>query len=283
MSNTSALEAAVAAAHGPAPKPAPRPATVTATVPVSLPAEGQLVEVLLELVQPDPDNPRESVGDLTELMESMAEHGLIQPLIVRRTGDEQLVIVAGHRRHEAAKRLGSGVYKLGAIRKGAEPDRVRELLRVMNYIAASYGTAEWLDVYYGAEGDDWTWQEADGGLYLPQRTERGNAERNMVFYVSGPLFTVSAPGYPDIAKRAYEFMKTAAETGEALPTAGLYSDTDTSRGATWAKDINALIGDIIQGRKQVSDWDELAKRWKADCGDAIAGEYAEAYAAANGG
>lgn len=184
---------------------------------------------------------------------------------------------------KAAKRLGSGVYKLGAIRKGAEPDRVRELLRVMNYIAASYGTAEWLDVYYGAEGDDWTWQEADGGLYLPQRTDRGNAERTMVFYVSGPLFTVSAPGYPEIAKRAYEFMKAAAETGEALPTAGLYSDTDTSRGATWAKDINALIGDIIQGRKQVSDWDELAKRWKADCGDAIAGEYAEALAAANGG
>lgn len=182
----------------------------------------------------------------------------------------------------AAKRLGSGVYKLGAIRKGLEPDRVRELLRVMNYIAASYGTAEWLDVYYGVEGDDWTWQEADGGLSMPSRTERGEAERSMVFYTSGPLFTVSAPGYPEITKRCYEFMKAAAETGEALPTAGLFSDTDTTKGATWNKDINAMIADIIQGRKAVADWDDLAKRWQAECGDAIAGEYAEAHAAANG-
>jgi ParB family chromosome partitioning protein len=131
MSNTSALEAAVAAAHGPAPKPAPRPATVAATVPVSLPAEGQLVEVLLELVEPDPGNPRESMGDLTELMESMAEHGLIQPLIVRRTGDEQLMIVAGHRRHEAAKRLGWRRIEV-VVRRDMPPDDVLAKMLVEN-------------------------------------------------------------------------------------------------------------------------------------------------------
>ncbi len=131
MSNLSALEAAVTAAHGPAPKPAPRPSTVAGTVPVALPAEGQLVEVLLDLVSPDPDNPRESLGDLTELQESMAEHGLIQPLIVRKAGDEQLVIVAGHRRHEAARRLGWRRIEV-IVRRDMPPDDVLAKMLVEN-------------------------------------------------------------------------------------------------------------------------------------------------------
>lgn len=126
---SSALEAAVAAAHGPAPKPVPR--LPSGAVPVSLPAEGQLVEVLLDLVEPDPENPRESLGDLTELMESIAEHGLIQPLIVRKTDGGRLVIVAGHRRHEAARRLGWRRVEV-VVRRDMAPDDVLAKMLVEN-------------------------------------------------------------------------------------------------------------------------------------------------------
>lgn len=176
----------------------------------------------------------------------------------------------------ARKHLGSGVYRMGVIRKGASPERVRELLRIQNYIAASFGTAEYFDVEYGVEGKDWNWQEADGGLWLPERTDRGRRERSMVFYISGALFVLSTPGHPDVAKRAYEYYKEAAENGEPLPTAGLYSETQNTDGTKWAKDMNTLIAEIIQGRKSLADWDDLVKRWKSDVGDAIAEEYAEA-------
>jgi ParB family chromosome partitioning protein len=45
---------------------------------------------------------RRNLGDLTPLVESIRKHGLLNPIVV--TGRHELV--AGHRRLEAAKRLG---------------------------------------------------------------------------------------------------------------------------------------------------------------------------------
>jgi ParB family chromosome partitioning protein len=45
---------------------------------------------------------RKNLGDLTLLMDSMRRHGLLNPIVVTR--DRELV--AGHRRLEAARRLG---------------------------------------------------------------------------------------------------------------------------------------------------------------------------------
>jgi ParB family transcriptional regulator, chromosome partitioning protein len=45
---------------------------------------------------------RQNLGDLSRLMESMSEHGLLNPISV--TAD--LELIAGHRRLESAKRLG---------------------------------------------------------------------------------------------------------------------------------------------------------------------------------
>lgn len=130
MSMEARLAAAVDAAHGPTPAPRPTPRPPAGAVPVATPAEGQLVEVLVDQVHPDEDNPREDVGDLTDLMASMAEHGLIQPLIVRRT-DDGLVIVAGHRRHEAARRLGWRRVEV-IVRRDMAPDDVLAKMLVEN-------------------------------------------------------------------------------------------------------------------------------------------------------
>ena len=43
---------------------------------------------------------------MTELAESIQEHGILQPLIVRPVGDQRYQIVAGERRWRAAKRIG---------------------------------------------------------------------------------------------------------------------------------------------------------------------------------
>src|SRR5258707_14561832 len=50
-------------------------------------------------------NPRRSLGELDELAASIAEHGLLQPVVVRQTG-ERFELIAGHRRLEALRRLG---------------------------------------------------------------------------------------------------------------------------------------------------------------------------------
>lgn len=61
--------------------------------------------VPIECVVPNPEQPRQLMGDLTELKASIAEQGIIEPLIVRRRGD-QYGIIAGERRYQAAVQLG---------------------------------------------------------------------------------------------------------------------------------------------------------------------------------
>ena len=50
-------------------------------------------------------NYRSEVGDITELVESIREHGLLQPIRVRPTSGGLYQIIAGHRRYEAHRRL----------------------------------------------------------------------------------------------------------------------------------------------------------------------------------
>ena len=61
--------------------------------------------VPIDLLDPNPNQPRQVMGDLSELMASVAEKGIIEPLVVRpRAGRYQ--IVAGERRYHAAVQVG---------------------------------------------------------------------------------------------------------------------------------------------------------------------------------
>jgi ParB family chromosome partitioning protein len=57
-------------------------------------------------VQPSARNPRRSFDGIAELAASIAEHGLLQPVVVRRCGRDGYELIAGHRRLEAVKTLG---------------------------------------------------------------------------------------------------------------------------------------------------------------------------------
>ena len=85
--------------------------------------------VPIEQVDPNPDQPRQVLGDLSELMASIAEKGIIEPLIVRqRRGRFQLV--AGERRYQAAVRL--GVKELPAVIRDVDDGEVLEIALVEN-------------------------------------------------------------------------------------------------------------------------------------------------------
>ena len=64
-------------------------------------------EVAVATIDPNPWQPRSVLGDaeLAELAESLREHGLVQPIVVRPRGD-RYQLIAGQRRLAAAGRLG---------------------------------------------------------------------------------------------------------------------------------------------------------------------------------
>ena len=64
---------------------------------------GRLIPI--EQIDPNPNQPRQVMGDLSELMASIAEKGIIEPIIVRQRGS-RFQIVAGERRYQAAVQVG---------------------------------------------------------------------------------------------------------------------------------------------------------------------------------
>src|SRR5688572_8282085 len=61
--------------------------------------------VPIDLLDPNPHQPRQVMGDLSELMASVAEKGIIEPLIVRQQKN-RYQIIAGERRYHAAVQVG---------------------------------------------------------------------------------------------------------------------------------------------------------------------------------
>jgi ParB family chromosome partitioning protein len=70
-------------------------------------ADGDMRDVLIARIRPNPFQPRREFADeaLSELVDSIEENGLLQPLVVRPAG-EAWELVAGERRLRALKKLG---------------------------------------------------------------------------------------------------------------------------------------------------------------------------------
>lgn len=68
-------------------------------------AVGRMIE--LDRVVPNPHQPRKQFGDLSELVASIREKGILEPILVRRDDDTGLfTIIAGERRYQAARLAG---------------------------------------------------------------------------------------------------------------------------------------------------------------------------------
>jgi ParB family chromosome partitioning protein len=64
---------------------------------------GRMIPV--EDIAPNPDQPRQNLGDLSELIASVREKGILEPLLVRKVGG-RFQIIAGERRYCAAVEAG---------------------------------------------------------------------------------------------------------------------------------------------------------------------------------
>lgn len=66
---------------------------------------GRMIEI--DRVRPNPHQPRKSFGDLSEMVASIKEKGVLEPILVRHHEDEDFYeIIAGERRYQSAKMAG---------------------------------------------------------------------------------------------------------------------------------------------------------------------------------
>jgi ParB family chromosome partitioning protein len=65
---------------------------------------GRMIDI--ERIEPNPHQPRKHFGDLSEMVASIKEKGILEPILVRATEGSGFVIIAGERRYQAAKIAG---------------------------------------------------------------------------------------------------------------------------------------------------------------------------------
>ena len=85
----------------------------------------------LDLIEPNPDQPRTEFGDLTELTSSIKEHGVLEPLLVRPIeGTNKWMIIAGERRWRASNL--AGLTEVPCIELDISDQAVAEIALVEN-------------------------------------------------------------------------------------------------------------------------------------------------------
>lgn len=159
-----------------------------------------------------------------------------------------------------------------AINKDAG-DRVETLLKVANYLAAPFGTQEFLDVKYGQQGKDYTLKGSD-----PEPTRAGAANSELgVKYVVDAKAANYLPEHTDSAKKLDSLIRSLMPTAYRNDAVYLYSKEQEDNFAEATNEFVALESDIVQGRKKVSEWKPAADRWWKDHGQKMAEELTQAY------
>jgi len=88
---------------------------------------GRLIPI--EDIDPNPDQPRHALGDLSELTASIREKGVLEPILVRPRGT-RFQIIAGERRYRAACEV--GLAEIACIVRDASDAETLEIALVEN-------------------------------------------------------------------------------------------------------------------------------------------------------
>lgn len=174
------------------------------------------------------------------------------------------------------KGLLSGTYTMAAINKDADPDRIRMLLGVMDWLAAPAGSEEYEFRKFGIEGVHHE-RTSDGDLAL---TAAGGTEIKLpTSYINNAPYVNYVPGHPEVATAMYEFIKLVTANGVQDATLGLWSDAANANEATLKVAVEETRDNIFRGTGTLGDFDAAVDEWRTAGGDEIRREYEEAFAA----
>jgi ParB family transcriptional regulator, chromosome partitioning protein len=108
--------------------------------------------IALDKIDPNPEQPRTEFGDLTELTASIAEKGVLEPLLVKPSkATGRWMIIAGERRFRAAR--AAGLKEVPCVEMEVDEGTVAEIALIENM----------------QRKDLTVWEEADGLMALCER------------------------------------------------------------------------------------------------------------------
>ena len=146
---------------------------------------------------------------------------------------------------------------------GKDTERVKELLRIVDYCTAPFGSEEYTFLRWGLQGVHYDLQNG-----APIQNDRGRTDigalssgigrRNDVFYF---------PDAPEDARLLQQWCKDQLAFGIENPTYGLYSPTAIARNAELQTLTNDRMVGFITGREPLSAFDGFVNDWRSRAGD----------------
>lgn len=200
----------------------------------SLAQGDELLEVDIDLIEPNPDQPRYHFNEakLEELAQSIKANGLVQPILLRRVASGRYQIVAGERRWRAAQR--AGLHKVNAVIRSIPDAKLLELALIENIQRAELNPIEEALAYQRLI--------QTLGLTQDEVAHRVGKDRS------------SIANYLRLLKLPSQIQKMLEEEllsmGHARALLGLESEADQLR----------LAEEIIAGKLSVRDTEQAVKR-----------------------
>lgn len=162
---------------------------------------------------------------------------------------------------------------------GEDEERVRELLRIFNWLSAPFGSEEWLYKSYGEEGTHFEYNE--NGFPIANEvyeTENGG----LTAYIGGSLGVNVNAEEPELGPLQTDEGNAIIKLGIDNPAANLFSPESIDKGTTLSQIVQDGLNNIYTGRADISGLDQIISDWKSRGGDAVRQEYEDAYAANQG-
>jgi putative aldouronate transport system substrate-binding protein len=164
--------------------------------------------------------------------------------------------------------LGGSNFGFNVI-KQATPDRIKEILRILNFFASPFGSQEHMLANYGVPEIDYTLDNTGNPVLTPQ----GQQDYSTAWiFLARPPEVLYNPKAPDFARTIQADQVPQVQAGIADPTYGLFSPTAAAGGAIENTFI-AGVNDIVFGRRPLADLQQLNSEWRAQGGDKMRAEY----------
>lgn len=154
--------------------------------------------------------------------------------------------------------------------KKNDDNKIKDLLSVANFLAAPFGSEEYLLINYGIQGTDYT-LDAKGN---PQATPQAQQHTGVPWkFVAAPQQAIYSPLGKDPVNTLHDAYTKLIPGASVNPCENLYSATDAAKGSVLTKGVTDAVKGFIAGRQSMDDLKNAISKWKQSGGDTIRAEY----------
>ncbi|WP_305000296.1 extracellular solute-binding protein [Streptosporangium sp. 'caverna'] len=148
------------------------------------------------------------------------------------------------------------------VKKGLPKEKVEEILSILNWTAAPYGTKEYELANFGVEGKHF----ARGANGIPEVNDLGRKEVAYTYgFLGGRPLYVDWP-FPEAVKLNVEWQNASFKYIEKIPFDGIRVQRPSKMSGLQIPTEDKFT-DIMRGRRPVSDTKQIVTEWRRDGGD----------------